>query len=153
MPKWTVLRLALAALATLSCKHSEESTGRRTDPVPAVTASLGVLSTVSAEDDGDALVIKQLRAARSKLGVPVPVDFYLYLPTQHAAETVAAAMRNDGYVVDVRAPEPSIPSWACVATKTMVITPSTMRHVRVRLTALAKQSGGEYDGWEAPVAR
>ena len=137
----------VALLIASSCKRSPERLGTESTPAASETTPM---ATQSAED-GDAVVIEQLRASGSDLTKPIIVDLYLYFPKEPGANSVAEAMRSDGYTVEVRAPRPSIPDWACIAKKSLMVTPAVMREVRARLTALAKQAGGEYDGWEAAV--
>jgi hypothetical protein len=123
---------------------------RRSDPEPAGHAPP---STATAAEDGDDLVIEKLRESGTDLRKPLAVDVYLYFPSEAAANSVADSMRGSGYSAEVRAPRKDVPDWACVAKKPMLVTSAGMHDVRAKLTALASQFGGEYDGWEAPVAR
>ena len=137
--------LLAALLATSGCKRSPKP--ERT-PLPAASAPE---APIDPGRDGDALVIDKLRESGADLKLSRQVDFYLYFPDEPAANRVAAMMRGEGYTVEVRAPTAEIPDWACLAHKSMLVSLSRMHEARARLTSLAEQFGGEYDGWEAPV--
>ncbi len=42
-------------------------------------------------------------------------------------------------------------NWLVLAHHDIVVTPSVLEALRVRMTALAAPHGGDYDGWEAAV--
>jgi hypothetical protein len=68
---------------------------------------------------GDALVLAQLKEAGSDLSKPHSIEFFLYLPTQDAAEKAADQIRRNGFDVKIDRPAES-PTWLCLATKSMV---------------------------------
>ena len=111
MPRGIPLSVAFALVCVCACKRSPEPIGT----APASSASTP--SAALPADDGDALVIEKLRASGSDLSKPIVVDLYLYFPKEGAANSVAEAMRSDGYAVEVQAPGGGIKDWACVAKK------------------------------------
>jgi hypothetical protein len=99
---------------------------------------------------GDALVLAQLKKAGSDLSRPHPIEFFLYLPTQEAAENAANQIRDKGFDVKVdRAAEG--PNWLCLATKSMVPDLTTLEGLRIEFGGIAQSLGGEYDGWGTPT--
>ena len=74
---------------------------------------MGLLSSLfgcTRKPDPDEAVIIQLRKAGSDLSKPHTIDFYLYFPSQSAAEKAAAQMRQTGYTVEVK--RAAKPGWA-----------------------------------------
>jgi hypothetical protein len=139
------LPVASGLVAAAGCKRSPEP-NQTSQPFTVLSSK-----PVETDEDGDALVIDKLRASGANLALPLPVDFYLYFSNEAAANKVASAMRSDGYLVDVEPPSRDVPEWACLGHKTMLVDLSSIQLARARLTVLAKESNGEYDGWEAPV--
>ena len=101
---------------------------------------------------GDELVLDQLRKAGSDLSKPHSVEFYLYLPTQEAAEKAADQIRTNGFDVKVdRAAQG--PDWLCLATKSMVPDLTAIETLRAEFDKIAQSLGGEYDGWGTPTVK
>jgi hypothetical protein len=101
--------------------------------------------------DADQQVLDALRMNGADLSKPTETLFYLYLPTEVEADTVAAALRNDGFEAEVSPPADGYTMWLCRATIEMVPELGAIHQLRDRFTALAAAHGGEYDGWEAAV--
>jgi hypothetical protein len=148
VPRGILLSVAVLVVGLSSCKRSPPEPPKE---APAGAASNSRASLV--DDDDDARAIEQLRASGSDLSRPIVVDQYLYFPNEEVANSVAEAMRRDGYSVEIEAPGSGVKNWACIAKKPLMVTPSGLREVRGKLTVLAEQAGGEYDGWEASVTR
>jgi hypothetical protein len=107
--------------------------------------------------DGDAAVIAQLQSLGLDMAKEREVVHYLYLPTEDAAHQIAAILRQDGYYVTVRpaanaSSNPPNP-WLALARKIILVNPESIAALRTKLTELAGQARGEYDGWEAVVQR
>ena len=96
--------------------------------------------------DHDAALIEQLRASDADLSKPHVIDFYLYLPTEDAARAVLERAQRDGYRGDVSISADGN-GWLCLLHKDLVPAHATMTQERRRLTKLAVDAGGEYDGW------
>ena len=87
---------------------------------------------------------------RSTGGTAQRVSHYLYFKTQHAAAPVVAALKEQGFDVEDRESADG-KNWLVLAHHDIVVTPSTLEAMRIRMTALATPHGGDYDGWEAAV--
>ncbi len=87
---------------------------------------------------------------RSAGGTSQRVSHYLYFRTQQAAAPVVAELKHQGFEVEDRESADG-KNWLVLAHHDIVVTPSTLEALRVRLTALAAPHGGDYDGWEAAV--
>jgi hypothetical protein len=146
-----ILVLALAALALVFLRRSKLSDARDTDqrfnwPDPADADQ-----TIN-EADADQQVLDQLREAGSDLSKPHPLEFYLYFPTEELAHRAAEKIADDGYSVEVkRAAQRS--DWLCYVTKRMAPKRAEIAAIGKRFRSLAREFGGEYDGWETEVVK
>ena len=79
-----------------------------------------------------------------------PVDFFLALPDDTAAQSVRARLESEGFGVDTKPlendPELNV---SLHATKTMKLIVPDMQELGRRMTALATEFRGRYDGWAA----
>ena len=100
----------------------------------------------------DTEVLKQLRTAGSDLAKPHRVEFYLYAPSEAAAEAAAAAIRPTGYTVSVSAGEEEA-NWLCVASRTMLPTIEEITVARSLFKGLALKYQGAYGGWNTAIKR
>ena len=99
---------------------------------------------------GDGLVLKQLQKLGANLSQPRDARFYVYAPTEEAANAVANELVPQGYKVEVSpAAKPTKRSWLALATKDSVINEASLSEVRKLLEEIAARLNGEYDGWEA----
>ena len=87
---------------------------------------------------------------RSTGGTTQSVSHYLYFKTRQAAAPVVVELREQGFEVEDRESADG-KNWLVLAHHDIVVTPSTLEALRVRMTALAAPHGGDYDGWEAAV--
>src|ERR1700744_3024567 len=81
---------------------------------------------------------------------PYPVDFFLALPDEAAVQAARTQLESEGYGVDVK-PMQNDPelSFSLHATRTMKLIVPEMQEIGRRMTALAKEQRGRYDGWAA----
>ena len=98
----------------------------------------------------DAAILTALARAGSDLRHPHDLEFFLYLPTEVAAEGVATSLRADGFVTQVSLDDQGS-EWLCLAMRQMRPDAIELGLLRTRLSALASEAGGEYDGWGATV--
>jgi hypothetical protein len=107
-------------------------------------------SDANAGEDGDAAVIAQLRAAGADLSASRPVDFFLYFPAETAA--LAAADRLIDATREIAVKPAAIGStWLVEVVETMVVDLEAMHARRNEFEGIAREFGGEYDGWGAPA--
>lgn len=98
----------------------------------------------------DQQVLAQLQKAGSNLSKPHAIEFFLYFPTQSAAERAANRIREMGFSPDVRRAA-QVDSWLCFATKEMIPSQNALESIRSDFSSLAASLGGDYDGWGTPV--
>ena len=116
---------------------------------------MGILSSLfgcSKKSDPDEAVIIQLQKAGSDLSKPHTINFYIYLPTESAAEQAATRIRQTGFRAEVRRAAKG-EDWLCLGTKKVIPELTTIQAITRDLNALAKSLGGDYDGWEAKVEK
>ena len=99
-------------------------------------------------EDNEAL--SQLRAAGSNLAKPHKVEFYLYVPSEAAAEAAAAAIRPLGYTVAVSAGEDET-NWLCLSSRTMLPTIEEITVARSLFKGMALKYQGAYGGWNTAI--
>jgi len=100
----------------------------------------------------DALVLSQLKKAGSDLSKLHKIEFFLYLPSEAAAETTASRVRAEGFDASVKPPM-GTPLWLCFCTKMMVPDLTELQRVRHDFDHLTRELGGNYDGWGTPVVK
>src|SRR5687768_18573465 len=110
-----------------------------------IAVAMGLLSSLfgcAKKPDPDEAVIIQLRKAGSNLSKPHTIEFYLYFPTESAAEGAAMRMRQTGFQAEVkRAAEGD--NWLCLGTKKVIPQLATIQGITRDLDALAKSLHGE----------
>jgi regulator of RNase E activity RraB len=110
----------------------------------------GEPATRTAPPDGDAGSLDELARAGSDLSRAHRIEFFLFLPSRHAADEVAEELRREGFSVEVGQGEhPS--DWLCLATREMLPELAALRSWRQRLTVMAESRHGVYDGWGTEV--
>jgi hypothetical protein len=106
--------------------------------------------------DWDEIQIDRLRKQGSDPFQPHDVDFFMAMPSEAAGLAVKAKLEADGFTVDLKpAPDnPSTQPFSLHATQSLRLSLPGMRELSATFKALAKESGGQYDGWSAArVAR
>ncbi|MGH8210706.1 MAG: ribonuclease E inhibitor RraB [Steroidobacteraceae bacterium] len=108
------------------------------------------LRQASSTESWDEKVIAGLRARGYAPFNPYPVDFFLALPDEAAVQGARARLESEGFGVDVKPLEndPEL-NFSLHATKTMRLIVPDMQELGRRLTALAAEHRGRYDGWAA----
>ena len=121
---------------------------RRDDAQPPANEHVEHFDTA---DEGDRLIIEQLRSMGANLSMPREVLHYLYVPTEAAAAEASQEARDQGYTTEVRpaAGPPGPNPWLVLATRDEVLSLEAARASREAFAALAATYKGEYDGWEA----
>jgi hypothetical protein len=102
--------------------------------------------------DKDRKTLSALDVAGSDLTKPHPIEFFLYLPNEEAANSAARELDEAGFEAVVKQ-DRGESSWLCLATKLIVPSPGAIADERERFERLAAQHRGEYDGWGTPVVR
>jgi len=103
----------------------------------------------SRAESWDEQIIAKLRSQGYAPFNDYRVDFFLALPDEAAAQGVRARLEPE-FQIDVR-PLQNDRELACSlhASKTMRLIVPEMQEISRRLTALATEFGGRYDGWAA----
>ncbi len=108
------------------------------------------LRQANSTESWDEKVIMGLRARGYAPFNPYPVDFFLALPDETAVQGARARLEGEGFGVDVKPLEndPEL-NFSLHATKTMKLVVPEMQEIGRRMTALATEFRGRYDGWAA----
>jgi hypothetical protein len=104
----------------------------------------------NSSESWDEKVIAGLRQRGYAPFNPYPVDFFLALPDESAVEGVRSRLESDGFSVDVKPLEndPEL-HFSLHAKKTMRLIVPDMQELGQKLTAIATEFRGRYDGWAA----
>ena len=104
----------------------------------------------SKQESWDERMIGQLRSKGYAPFNEYRVDFFLALPDESACQSVRSRLEADGFSVDAKpmAEKTELP-FSLHASKSMRLIVPDMQDLTQRLTALAAEFGGRYDGWAA----
>ena len=83
---------------------------------------------------------------------PLPVEHWVYVSNQEAAERIAQQAGQQGFAAEFGPSASDDGQWVVRATRHMRPRPEVFARARHPLIRLAVDEGGEYDGWEAPKA-
>jgi len=81
------------------------------------------------------------------------IDYFLYLPAQAQAHTMAGRLEAEGYTVEVRDPGDTGEEWLVRAKHDSPATEAELDAVEAHMEAMATAVGGSYDGYERDVPR
>ncbi len=97
----------------------------------------------------DQQIIERLRSRGYAPFTDYPVDFFLALPDEPACQAVRARLEPE-FKIDVRSMEGDAQlRFSLHATKTMRLILPEVQALSRRMTALAAEHHGRYDGWAA----
>ena len=104
----------------------------------------------SKQESWDAKIIEQLRSKGYAPFNEYRVDFFIALPDEAACQAVRSRLEGDGFSVDAKpmAEKTDLP-FSLHASKSMRLIVPDMQDMSLRLTTLAGEFGGRYDGWTA----
>ncbi|GAC1697274.1 MAG: hypothetical protein PVS2B3_08600 [Steroidobacteraceae bacterium] len=97
----------------------------------------------------DARLIERLRSQGYAPFKEYPVEFFLALPDQAACQAVRARLEPEFSVDDKPLANDPDHGFSLHATKTMRLLVPDVQEISGRMTALAEQYKGRYDGWAA----
>ena len=102
------------------------------------------------QESWDAKIIEQLRSKGYAPFNDYKVDFFIALPDEAACQAVRSRLEGDGFSVDAKpmAEKTDLP-FSLHASKSMRLIVPDMQDMSQRLTTLAGEFGGRYDGWTA----
>jgi len=109
-------------------------------------------SPMATHQDFKAEVLAQLRRDRSDTSKPHGFDFYLYLPTEAAAQQAGQRLTKRDYRVEIR-PAATGTTWLCLAKTTLTPDTAPLAEIGMLFTQLAKEFQGDFDGWESEVIK
>ncbi|HUO57380.1 MAG TPA: ribonuclease E inhibitor RraB [bacterium] len=102
--------------------------------------------------DQDQEILEHLKERGSDLTKPHEVEYYVYFPTQEAAQTASHEIVRLGFRVHILA-DPSGNRWLCLSLKEFVPDYDTVVNYKRRFNELAKPYGGKCDGWGTQVEK
>lgn len=121
-----------------------------------VTASLFTLALVAAGcgDAGGDAANREVRDRLEEIGVDpsssLLYEHFLYFPDEDGANAAAAELGGEFDVV-LTGPDDEFPDWLLLATQRASLTSDEIDALTQRLTAIAAEHGGDYDGWGVPL--
>ena len=127
---------------------------------PMTEAELDERSQVDGIKYRDLQVVNSLMQHGADLNAPREVIFYLYFPDAESAERAAPTLTAAGLDVALPGPNeeyhaehPEAPrQWPVIATSLdRALIPDFLRETTDLCAEVAREHGGEYDGWEAGV--
>jgi hypothetical protein len=102
------------------------------------------------QESWDAKIIEQLRSKGYAPFNEYNVDFFIALPDEVACQAVRSRLESDGFSVDAKPmTEKTDLPYSLHATKSMRLIVPEMQDLSQKLTTLAAEFGGRYDGWTA----
>ena len=102
------------------------------------------------QESWDAKIIEQLRSKGYAPFNEYKVDFFLALPDEAACQAVRSRLEPDGFSVDAKPMlEKTDLPFSLHASKSMRLIVPDMQDLSQRMTVLAAEFGGRYDGWAA----
>ena len=102
------------------------------------------------QESWDEKMVERLRSQGYAPFNEYPEDFFLALPDEAACSAVRARLEPDGFSVDVKPiqDEVTLPL-SLHATKSMRLILADMVELSQKMTAIAAEYQGRYDGWAA----
>ncbi len=95
-------------------------------------------------------VLDQLHRMGSDVSQPHGFDFYLYLPSESAAQVAADKVRESDFTAEVTlGTKPG--TWLCKATATITPATALLDDIGAFFAQTADVLHGEFDGWESDV--
>ncbi len=119
-----------------------------------VAAGLALSASAFAQDAAalaqqDASIIDSLREISTDLSKPHQVDFYFTFKAEASAKAASQTMTQQGYTEVDLSPSPGDGLWQLQVQRTLVPELKGMNAASQALAAIARQHGGDYDGWSA----
>jgi hypothetical protein len=108
------------------------------------------LRAANSTESWDEKMVAGLRARGYAPFNSYPVDFFLALPDEAAVQTARNRLEADGFGVDVKPLEndPDL-HFSLHATRTMKLIVPDIQDIGRRMTSIAEELRGRYDGWAA----
>ena len=97
-------------------------------------------------------IIAALEKTQWGISKPVPLVFYLYLPTEEAARSCVGAIQGIGLEVKVEPSASGDGKWLCLSNAKIVPETKRLAEIGSVLLSLAKEKDGQLDGWETDLA-
>jgi histidinol-phosphate/aromatic aminotransferase/cobyric acid decarboxylase-like protein len=106
------------------------------------------------QQDWDARLVQDLRAAGGNAFTPYEVDFFFGLPDEAACDVLRGVLEPEGFAIDARvAVGEAASGYSLHARKQLRISVTEMQEHSKRFRVLAEQLGGHYDGWMTDPSR
>jgi regulator of RNase E activity RraB len=121
-----------------------------------VTASLFTLAVVAVGcgDAGGDAANREVRDRLEEIGIDpsssLLYEHFLYFPDEDGANAAAAELGGE-FDVGLTGPDDEFPDWLLLATQRASLTGDEIDALTRRLTAIAAEHGGDYDGWGVPL--
>lgn len=93
-------------------------------------------------------VVTSLLNAGHKPRKDIPLSFYLYLPNKKAARACEPILAEQGLEVEIDKSAADDGKWLCLCHRTMKPAQKELARLGDTFITLAREHGGEFDGWE-----
>jgi 5-formyltetrahydrofolate cyclo-ligase len=100
-------------------------------------------------EEADQISVRQLAALRADLSQPRQVVHFLEFGSEPSAREALAALERGGYEATLTEPDDDTLHWTVRAEAHRVVDASTVAAFRAWFEGIAREYGGDYDGWEA----
>jgi hypothetical protein len=101
---------------------------------------------MSLPNDDTASALRRLLDTGSDLTKPMTMDFFVLLPSEEAARTVARRADALGFATSVYETA-GMEGWTCSCTKTIVPSYDVVVDIEQQLDAIGREHGGHADGF------
>jgi Regulator of ribonuclease activity B len=95
--------------------------------------------------------LAELEVRGSRLALPHPVRAMVVFEEEAPARSAREQLEHEGFRCQLRSSPGA--GWLVTAIVELVPTPGAITRLREQMEELARELGGRYQGWEAPVVR
>jgi len=108
-----------------------------------------LLESLSKPDPADLEQLDELRGRGSRLELPHPVRAFVTFDDEATARAARELLEKEGFKCQVRTSAGS--GWTVTAVSRLIPTPGTITRIREQMQEVARNLGGTYGGWDAPL--
>jgi hypothetical protein len=105
--------------------------------------------SLSPPDAADLGQLEELRARGSRLELPHPVRAFVAFEDEATARAAGELLEKEGFKCQLRTSTGS--GWTVTAINQLIPTPGAITRFREQVEDVARNLGGSYRGWHAPV--
>ena len=107
------------------------------------------LESLNPPDPTDLEQLEELRVRGSRLDLPHPVRAFVTFDDEATARAAGELLERDGFKCQLRTASPD--GWTVTAVRDLVPTSGAVTSLREQMEEVARNLGGSYGGWDAPL--